>query len=368
MLTPSIQSRFAQACKAASANIHRHRPLSTAQELQGIRNAVLPKDDRDAYGKGGCVADFEQQLCTLFDKPAAVFLPTGTLAQCAAMKCYAIQSERDGVALHPTSHLLLHEHMAIEQLWGLKAISVGHTHRAMTLDDLMQVDSSTLAALIIELPMREIGGVLPSWQELELIRKWCDEYGVALHLDGARVWQTSTYYQRSLAEILSLFDSAYVSFYKDMGGIFGAALLGSEALVDEVRIWARRAGGNPITMYPEVLAARIGLQRYLPQMPVFVDYAARLSQALAGIDLLINPQTPPCSMFHIQLPIAPQRLAERIVAYAEATGIIVLPLPRIGDDNSSICEISVGDSAIQHPVSYWAEHVSLCLGQSSQAK
>ncbi len=64
------------------------------------------------------------------------------------------------------------------------------------------------------------------------ITDWARERGTALHLDGARLWDVhAPFYRRPYAEIAGLFDSAYVSFYKGLGGIAGATLAGPADLV-----------------------------------------------------------------------------------------------------------------------------------------
>jgi threonine aldolase len=184
-----------------------------------------------------------------------------------------------------------------------------------------------------------------------------------MHLDGARIWQTTEFYQHSLAEIASLFDSVYVSFYKDLGGIFGAALLGTAEFIEQARIWARRAGGNPITLYPEVIAARAGLLKYLSHMPQFVDYTKQVCAALRSAPLVILPEQPQVAMFHLRFNMNAESLAQKIVSYAERTGIVVLPLPRSGIGQSCICEISIGDRAIAHEPKFWAKHIQACLAE-----
>ena len=359
LLSDALKARFA-ALDVHTA-IHRHKQLSTTDELEQLSRSIRQADGRDTYGKGGAISEFEQQLCELFGKPDGLFLPTGTLAQCAAVKCYSESSGRNEIGLHPTSHLLIHEHMAIEHLWGLKAIEVGMPEDVLTAGDLSQLNPEKTAAIIVETPMREIGGVLPSWDELTEMRAWCDEYGVKMHLDGARIWQAEPYYERSLAEIAALFDSLYISFYKDLGGIFGAALLGTSEFIEQARIWARRAGGNPITLYPEVIAARSGLDKYLPKMPQLVDYTKQLAAALKLPDVDIIPEQPQVAMFHIRFRTNAETLAQKVISYAEKTGILVLPLPRDGDKQSCVCEISVGDQACAQLPSFWAEHLEICL-------
>ena len=360
-ISQPLKTRYAAVSKDATATIHRHPQADMATELLSLSNAVNASDQRDSYGVGGTINQFEQQLCELFNKPASVFLPTGTLAQCAAMKCYCEAAGKTSIGLHPTSHLLLHEHMAIEELWGLNAVMIGDPQRTVSCHDVTSLDPSSTSAIIIELPMREIGGALPSWDDLVDIRNWCDANNVKMHMDGARVWQAPHYYGRSLPEIAAIFDSLYVSFYKDLGGVFGAALLAEEALVKDARVWARRAGGNPITQYPEVIAARSGLETYLEKMPLYVKYTKALCEHLRPLPLNLLPDQPEASMFHLKFRQSPQELARRIVEYAEETGIVVLPLPRSGDQASCICEITVGDNTLAQTPVFWSDHINACL-------
>jgi threonine aldolase len=363
LISKELKQRFLELQIQAKSVIQGHIQLSMAEELQQLSHSVSADDRRDRYGEGGSINDFEQQLCHLFAQPSCVFLATGTLAQCAALKCYREESARRCVGLHPTSHLLLHEHRAIEKLWGLNTSEMGRQHHVLSIEDVRQLNPETTAAIVIEIPMREIGGALPSWEDLSEIRAWCTKHNVKMHLDGARIWQSTEFYQRSLAEIASLFDSLYLSFYKDIGGIFGAALLGSSAFIAQARIWARRAGGNPITLYPEVIAARTGLNKYLSQMPQFVDYTKQVCAALEAAPLTIVPAQPQAAMFHLRFDMDGESLVEKILRYGQDTGIIVLPLPRWGNEHSCCCEISIGERAITQQAQFWAKHIQACLAQ-----
>lgn len=212
--------------------------------------------------------------------------------------------------------------------------------------------------------MRELGGALPSWEELLAIRDWCHRHGVKMHLDGARVWQITASYARSLADIAALFDSVYVSFYKDLGGTFGAALLGKAELVAQAKVWARRAGGNPVTQYMEVLAAREGLAQFLPRMPQYVAYTQALAHALSSLAITLVPARPQAAMFHLHIDMPPETLAKKVVYYAEQTGVLVLPLPRSGDASSCVCEITVGNNAVSQSTEFWRTHLTACLAQA----
>src|SRR4029453_15083491 len=113
--------------------------------------------------------------------------------------------------------------------------------------------------LLLELPQREIGGRLPEWDDLLAQVEWARARQIALHLDGARLWEAQPFYDRPHAEIAGLFDSVYVSFYKGLGGMGGAALAADAGTIAEARVWLRRHGGNLVTLHPFVVAAERAL-------------------------------------------------------------------------------------------------------------
>ncbi|MGI8698645.1 MAG: threonine aldolase family protein, partial [Mycobacteriales bacterium] len=218
----------------------RPRPREVLLELA----AATPDDLRpDHYGAGAVLEDLEAQVAELLAKPAAVFMPSGTMAQQIALR---IWSERRGtrtVAFHPTCHLELHEERGYDRLHGLHAKLVGQPHELLRLVDLEEL-AEPLAALLLELPQRELGGRLPDWDDLLAQTAWARERGIALHLDGARLWEAQPFYGRPHAELAGLFDSVSVSFYKGLGGLAGAALASDAATIAEARVWQRRHGGN----------------------------------------------------------------------------------------------------------------------------
>ncbi|MGQ4277267.1 threonine aldolase family protein [Pseudidiomarina sp. E22-M8] len=301
-------------------------------------------------------------------KPAALFLPSGTLAQPLALKIHCDQRNRTSIGLHPTSHLVLHEQGGYQKLWGLNTRLLGDTQKVLSFADLKVQDPDHLAALVLELPMREIGGQLPAWDDLEAQVNWARQHTIAVHIDGARLWHCPAYYQRSLAEISALADSVYVSLYKDIGGIAGAVLAGEADFIAEAKIWSRRAGGNLISFYPYILAAEQGLEDNLESITEAVTYAQKLGPLLASIPgVTVNPATPQAALFHLHIDAERQALNETIDAYAEQHEVVVLSKPRAIDEHGkSICEISVGRSTMEHSVEFWLEHLRTCLDNCSR--
>jgi len=141
---------------------------------------------KDTYGEGPLIEDLEKRVVELLGKPAAVFMPSGTMAQRIALRVWCDRAGVRTVAFHPKCHLQLHEEMAYDRLHGLTARLVGDPSDLVRLTDLEGVQER-LVVLLLELPQREIGGRLSEWDELTAQAQWAREHDVRLHLDGARL-------------------------------------------------------------------------------------------------------------------------------------------------------------------------------------
>lgn len=265
--------------------------------------ATLSADDLtiDEYGDGGAVAILESEVRELLGKPAAVFMPSGTMAQQIALRIHADRTNRRVVAFHPTCHLELHEDKAYQRLHGLVGLTLGNGRELLTLADIEAV-REPLAALLIELPQREIGGRLPAWDDLVAQVAHVRERGAAVHLDGARLWESGPFYGRALSEVAALFDSVYVSFYKGLGGLAGSMLLGDDDLIAEARAWRSRHGGTLYQLWPYAAAGLAGLRLRLPRMDAYVAHAQAIAAALSGMEgVQVVPDPPQTPMMHLHL-------------------------------------------------------------------
>lgn len=308
-------------------------------------------DERpDFYGSGPVLSDFEAHVAKLLGKPAAVFMPSGTMAQQIALRIFCDRNGCSTVGFHPTSHLHIHERQALSHLHGMRSCPIGIRQELISLADLHSVHEP-LAALLLELPQREIGGQLPAWDELCAQVAWARERQVAVHLDGARLWEAQPYYQRSHADISALFDTVYVSFYKGVGAIAGAILAGPSDIIAEARVWLRRHGGNLIHLYPYVLSARAALRERLPR---FAEYCARARQyadALRPIPgVAIVPDPPQTPMMHLYLSGTQEAILQASEDVAADTGTCLVRRLRPADaPGTCVLEFTVGDGSAELP-------------------
>lgn len=312
------------AIRARCARCLSHDPPAAwrpAARLAALAAQVPPDLQEDRYGEGPLIEGFEREIAALLGKEAAVFMPSGTMAQPIALRIWCDRRRLPVVAFHPKSHLELHEERGYARLHNLAAVLVGPPNGLITLADLERL-REPIAALLLELPQREIGGVLPSWDHLCAISAWAKARGVALHMDGARLWESGPFYGRPYAEIAALFDSVYVSMYKGLGGIAGCVLAGPADVIAESRVWQRRQGGNLVSLYPYVLSAKAGMAERLGRMGLYREKAIAIAGRLARIPgVEVIPDPPHTNMMHVALRGAPDRLERAALEVAAESGV-----------------------------------------------
>ncbi|GHH25980.1 threonine aldolase family protein [Streptomyces lanatus] len=280
----------------------------------------------DLYGDG-IVEALEDRTANLLGKEAAAFFPTGTMAQQVALRCWAGRTGNPAVALHALAHPEVHERSAFSRVSGLRPVRVTSEPRLPTAAEVRDFDEP-FGALMLELPLRDAGFVLPTWEELTEVVEAAREREAVVHFDGARLWESTVHFGRPLEEIADLADSVYVSFYKSLDGFGGAALAGPGTLVAEAKAWRHRYGGAVFQQFPTALSALAGLERELPRLPEYVAHARVVAAALregfaaAGVPWArVHPEPPHTNEFQVWLPYDADVLAEAAIRQAEGTGI-----------------------------------------------
>ena len=302
----------------------------------------------DHYGSGAILADFEAKVASMLGFEAARFMPSGTMAQQIALRIHADHARLPHVGMHPTSHLELHEERGYAHLHGLRVSLVGPSQSPLLAEHLEDF-AEPLAALLVELPIREAGGQLPTWDELEALKAAAQTRSLPLHLDGARLWECGPAYDRPLSEITRGFASCYVSFYKGIGALPGSMLLGTRAFIDEAALWQRRHGGNLYTLAPNVATAAMRLDERLERMPLWLERARSMAEALNGIEGVSTlPERPHTNLFHLFLDIdSTQALGARDEVAAECGIWLFESIDAADRPGTSRFELYVGEAALE---------------------
>jgi threonine aldolase len=337
-LTLAEETALRDQCTAFLAG---HGPVTAAALLASIPADTVP----DRYGEGGAVAELEEEVARLLAKPAAAFVPSGTMAQQSVLRVHADRRQRRTVIFHPMCHLDTHEGQAYQRLHGLTGRPAGDPDRLLTLGDLTAIAEAP-AALLIELPQRDLGGQQPDWDDLTAQAGWARDRGAAVHLDGARLWESAAGYGKQPAEIAALFDTVYVSFYKGIGALPGCCLAGPADIVAEVREWRHRMGGTLFGLWPNAASALTCLRRRLPLMPGYLSHARAIAAALGDVPgVRVVPDPPQAPMMHLLLSTTQEAFSTAARALAAEQRVWVKPkADTTADPGVQRVELSVGDA------------------------
>ncbi|WP_208640198.1 threonine aldolase family protein [Massilia violaceinigra] len=288
-----------------------HRARTPAETFRAM--AAWCEDNHvahDVYGNGALIEQFEEKIASLLGFEAAVFCISGTMAQVTALRLACEDRASTLVALHPTSHIIIHEKSNYQLLGHFHALLAGERHRPWTAADLRALPDK-LGAVAMEVPMREIGGQNPTWEQLDAIKAHCRTRNAHLHMDGARLWEAAAGYKRTPREIAAGFDSVYVSLYKGIGGLGGAMLAGSRSFVERAAEWFRREGGNVIHRSPYVVSAAMQFDARIAAMPHYFRRTEWLYEVLRDYPAIrVNPARPQANMLHLHLPVSRERALE----------------------------------------------------------
>jgi threonine aldolase len=217
----------------------------------------------DSFTRGGTVDRIEQRCAEMLGKEAAVFMPTGTLAnhlairQLCGMKPRAVVPEQ--------SHLYNDTGDCVPRLSGINLMPLAPGRPAFTLAELQGALRasvtgrvvSAVGAVMIESPVRRQHGQIMPYEDIVAITGYCKAQGIATHLDGARLYMMAAATGISPQQYAAHFDTVYVSLYKYFGAPFGAVLAGTRACLDSLYHERRMFGGG---LASASLAAALALQ------------------------------------------------------------------------------------------------------------
>ncbi len=208
--------------------------------------AKAPVGD-DVYGEDPSVNALQERVAALLGKQAALFFPSGTMANQASLRVHTRPG--DVVIASRDCHILKYEGGAAAALSGLHIHTLG-ADGAFTGDELRAAlppsdphfAPATLVA--IENTHNVAGGTIFPAEALASVVAAARAAGLALHLDGARLWNAAIATGRAPAEFAAPFDTVSVCLSKGLGAPVGSLVAGSEALVAKLRRVRKQFGGG----------------------------------------------------------------------------------------------------------------------------
>jgi len=342
--------------KCSSAFDGKARKLTIKDDLENLlqylSNSKYRNFHMDRYGDG-LVEHFENEMKVLFNFESATFFPTGTMAQQIALKFHTGNDESKVVGLHPLSHPLIFENQAFTELARLQTQTICSIDKMITAEDVMKLKNE-IDVLMLEVPMRDLGYLLPTWNEFKRISNAGKMLGIAIHIDGARIWEATHYWGIHLDEIVNFVDSIYVSLYKTIEGHSGAILLGDEKLQNFALNWRHKYGGKIYRQYPAIISAIRGMELNLPLVADYIltsKIIAKIFQTefskYAQFKYQIQPFPPQVNHFRILIWIDAPKLNEISIKSMQIFGEAIFDHPWWFDGEltrASVAEFSINSS------------------------
>lgn len=292
--------------------------------------AQAPVGD-DVYSDDPTVNSLEERVAALFGKEAAVFTPSGSLANQLAIRMLVAPGEE--LICETNSHIARAE-------LGAAAVFSGITTRTWFADRglLRAADAMNLAkpdsgpylvsttAIAVENTHNFGGGTVQPITEIAALREAAARHGMALHLDGARIWNAHVASGVSLNEYGKYFDTISVCLSKGLGAPVGSLMLSTKERVTKARVWRKRYGAGMRQVGLLAAAGHYALDHNISSLAEDHRRAKVLAQACASVvPTSIDPSTVETNIVGLDLKGA-QHSAAEFAASAREKGLWISAL------------------------------------------
>lgn len=241
----------------------------------------------DVLGDDPTVQRLQQEVAGLLGKEAALFFPSGTQANEAAVCLHAGRGDEAIVELE--SHIFSFEGGGPAALGGVQLHPLRGEAGLLTRE---QIEAAVrphdphfaqTRLVCFENTHNSAGGRVLPLAALEEASAFCRSRAIAVHLDGARLWNAAAASKTSAARLAAVADTVMVSLSKGLGAPVGSCLAGSEEHIEKARWWRKRLGGGMRQAGLLAAAGLYALAHHLERLPEDHRLARHLADGIAGL-------------------------------------------------------------------------------------
>jgi threonine aldolase len=280
----------------------------------------------DQYGDDPSVNALQERVAALLGKEAALFVPSGTMANQIALKM--LTRPGDDVLVGDEAHIVWHESGASAANSGVQFTVIGRGGRFTAADvrakakPRAHVVQPGTSLVCVESTHNRGGGFVFDPAETVAIGAAAQEMGLATYLDGARLFNAAVASGRSLAELAAPFDVVSVALSKGLGCPVGSLVVGSRALMPLAMEARRRFGGAMRQSGILAAAGLYALDHHFARLAEDHANALRIAHAVAQTPAVIAMEDVQTNIviFHVPAPLPD---AATVVARALGAGVWV---------------------------------------------
>ena len=248
----------------------------------------------DVYGEDPTVNRLEQRAAEIFQREAALFVPTGSMGNLICIRIHCDHGNE--VICESRGHIFNFEMASMSAIAGCVARPVETTDGVLTWKHIEpairpKVYYRAQTGLISLENTHNIAGgrVLPTAVQDEICDRAHDR-GIPVHLDAARIFNAATYLGKSVADITRKVDSLMFCLSKGLGAPVGSMVVGSRAFIEKARVFRKMFGGGMRQVGVLAAAGLVALEKHPPLLARDQAKARRLAEALAEIpDMRLQP-------------------------------------------------------------------------------
>ncbi|CAN2236234.1 threonine aldolase family protein [Candidatus Planktophila dulcis] len=249
----------------------------------------------DVYGDDPTVNSLEERVAAMFGHQAGLFTPTGSLANQLAIRTLVKPGEE--LLAETRSHIVRAELGAAATFSGITTRTWPSTDGLLKADDALAIAHENAGpylvstkAIAVENTHNFGGGTVQPIDEIAKLSSAAHARGIAMHLDGARIWNAHVASGVSCAEYGKHFDTISVCLSKGLGAPIGSIMLSTKERVAEARIWRKRYGAGMRQVGIIAAAAHYALDHNISRLAEDHARAKKIATALAAIDSsLVDP-------------------------------------------------------------------------------
>jgi threonine aldolase len=242
----------------------------------------------DVYGEDPSVNRLEALAAEMLGKEAAIFVPTGTQSNLLALLCHCERG--DEYIVGQQGHTYKYEGGGAAVLGSIQPQPLDYeadgTLNLERVQAAIKPDDPHFARTrLLCLENTQGGKVLPL-KYLKQARAFCDRTGLALHLDGARLFNAAVALDVTVSDISDQFDTVSVCLSKGLGAPVGSVLCGPQELIDKARRWRKVLGGGMRQAGVLAAAGIYALQNHVERLKEDHEKARQLAEGLMEIPQL----------------------------------------------------------------------------------
>ena len=301
------------------------RSDTVTRPSQAMRQAMANAEvGDDVYSDDPTVNSLEERVAALFGKEAGVFTPTGSLANQLAIRILVAPGEE--LIAETNSHIVRAELGAAAVFSGITTRTWPAKNGLLVAKDALEIARPnsgpylvSTTAIAVENTHNFGGGTVQPLEEIKALRKGADEIGVALHLDGARIWNAHVASGVAFSEYGKYFDTISVCLSKGLGAPIGSVMLSNKERVAKARVWRKRYGAGMRQVGLLAGAAHYALDNNIARLAEDHRRAKELAVAIASVDKsFVDPSLVETNIVGLDLANAPYTAAELATRCREA--------------------------------------------------